>query len=114
MSRWAVLVLVLVSVVSFGCTNKAEDLSQLTPAERGRKVYLANCMPCHNENPALPGAVAPDIAGASAELLVARVLRGVYPSGYVPKRTSQAMPALPHLQEEIEPLAAYLLAAKSR
>lgn len=77
-------------------------------AERGRRVYQANCIACHNPDPTQPGAIGPALAGSSEALLRAKVLHNEYPPGYEPQRTSQAMIALPHLENDIPALAAYL------
>lgn len=77
-------------------------------AVRGRAVYNGVCIACHNMNPALDGALGPANAHASRELLEAKVLRSEYPPGYKPKRDSKAMPAMPHLADKIDDLAAYL------
>jgi mono/diheme cytochrome c family protein len=83
-----------------------------TPAERGRRVYLANCTACHNANPKLAGGIGPALAGSSEALVRAKVMRGAYPPGYQPKRSTSAMVPLPHLEEEIPYLAAYLESVK--
>ena len=57
------------------------------------------------------GVIGPAVAGASRELLEAKVLRGAYPPGYAPKRNTKTMPPLPHLRDHIGDLAAYLQAA---
>lgn len=90
-----------------GCTKGAP----VPPAERGRRVYLANCITCHNPNPTLAGAAGPPIAGASRALLEAKVLRGHYPPNYTPQRTTNAMVPLPFLASRIDDLAAFLSAA---
>ncbi len=82
-------------------------------AEQGRRVYQNVCIACHSPDPAKDGALGPAVAGASRELLEARVLRGEYPPGYTPKRPSQAMPAFPYLEDEIPALEAYLAEAAS-
>jgi mono/diheme cytochrome c family protein len=79
-------------------------------AARGRTVYQNVCTACHNADPAQDGSIGPAVAGASRELLEARVLRGAYPPGYTPRRPSQAMPPFPNLAGEIDALAAYLSA----
>lgn len=77
-------------------------------AQRGRSVYMANCIACHNQNPAQDGALGPAVAGSSRALIEARVMRAEYPEGYTPKRDSKVMIALPHLANELDALAAYL------
>jgi len=43
--------------------------------EEGRRAYLANCVMCHNADPTKPGGAGPEVAGASRELLEARIMR---------------------------------------
>jgi len=92
--------------------SKKDTTSSVTPdsalTERGKAIYNANCTACHNSNPKLPGSIGPDVYGSSKELLTARIVHGNYPDGYKPKRTSGAMPALPHLTGDIEALTSYL------
>lgn len=78
------------------------------PRTRGEQVYRANCIVCHHPDPRQVGSVGPEIAGASRELLAARLLRAEYPAGYTPKRDSRLMPPLPYLEQDIDALAAYL------
>ena len=77
-------------------------------AQRGKAVYNGVCIACHNANPALDGSLGPANAHASRELVQAKVVRGEYPPGYVPKRTSRAMPAFPHLADKVDDLTAWL------
>jgi mono/diheme cytochrome c family protein len=77
-------------------------------AARGRQIYQAQCITCHASDPAQPGALGPPVKGSSPELLEARVLRGAYPPGYTPKRSTAVMPPQPGLAPEIPALAAYL------
>jgi len=77
-------------------------------AQRGRSVWMANCVACHATDPTKAGALGPDVAGSSRELIEARVLRAEYPPGYTPKRSTHAMVALPHLAGSIDDLYAYL------
>jgi mono/diheme cytochrome c family protein len=76
--------------------------------ERGQRVYMANCIACHNPDPTQAGGIGPDVAGSSKELIEARVLRAEYPPGYKPKRDTHAMIALPFLKDDIDALAAFL------
>jgi mono/diheme cytochrome c family protein len=89
------------------------EMSQEELVARGRSVYLANCTACHNLDPRSQGAIGPDIAGSSLELIEGKVLRNEYPPGYTPKRDSRAMVPLPYVEKEIPALAAFLAAADS-
>lgn len=106
MRPWIVLVALLPLV---GCDRGTE----VTAAERGRRVYVANCTACHHPDPKLEGSVGPALAGSPAEVVRARVLRGEYPPGYTPKRATGLMPAQPYLAAQIEDLVAYLESAGS-
>lgn len=76
--------------------------------ERGRSIYSANCIACHNSDPRLRGAIGPEVSGSTLELLKLRIVDGTYPVNYKPKRSSRAMPKLPHLDREIPAIHAYL------
>ncbi len=92
---------------ALGCQAK-----KVTPVVRGRVIYMANCVVCHNADPNLPGSQGPPIAGSSRELVEARVLHLAYPPGYTPKRKTHAMRAIPTLAPEIGNIVAFLAAAK--
>lgn len=81
-------------------------------ASRGKQVYLAQCIACHNPDPSKPGALAPAVKGASRELLEARVVSGSYPPGYKPKRETSVMKPMPHLASAVPDLAAFLEVAR--
>ena len=83
-----------------------DDPGALT--DRGRAVYVANCIACHSTEPGFDGAIGPAIAGSSLELLEARIMRNEYPEGYKPKRDTKAMIALPYLEKDLAALAAFL------
>ena len=74
----------------------------------GRQVWLAQCVACHNTDPAKDGPVGPAVKGSSLALLESRVLTAGYPPGYRPKRDSKVMPPRPDLAASIPDLAAYL------
>lgn len=75
---------------------------------RGRQVYIGLCITCHNSDPSKAGPMGPPVKGASRELLEARLLRGNYPPGYTPKRSTAIMPPQPELEPSIPDLAAFL------
>lgn len=96
------------ALAALGCSNEAAK-EQDPAVTRGRHTYQNVCIACHSADPNQDGALGPAIAGASEELLRAKVLRGQYPPGYAPKRPgSNAMPQFPYLEERIPDLAAYL------
>lgn len=77
-------------------------------AEKGKQVWLGQCVACHNPDPAKDGTLGPAVKGASPALLEARVVRGEYPPGYKPKRPTRVMPPRPDLSPSVPDLAAYL------
>jgi len=94
-----------------GCSKESDQTPEsaaISDLQRGRAVYLANCIACHNNDPAKDGPIGPAIKGSTKELLEARVLRNGYPPNYRPKRSTKAMPQFPFLESEIPYLAAYL------
>jgi mono/diheme cytochrome c family protein len=101
--------LALLVAAMVGCSQGDPDESPAVA--RGRKIYMNVCIQCHASDPTKDGAVGPALAGSSLELLDARVLRGEYPPGYTPKRSSGAMPQFPYLKDQIGDLAAYLAQA---
>lgn len=109
--RYSLLAAVLLGTAAlFPACTQAPSGAPLSPlAEKGKQVYLVNCIACHHpSDPSKDGPVGPAIAGSSLELLRARVLEGKYPEGYKPKRESHLMPPLPQLKNDLEALQAYL------
>jgi mono/diheme cytochrome c family protein len=89
------------------CSNQAaQDLSEV--ARRGQRTYQNVCIACHHPNPNRDGTLGPAIAGSPVELLEAKVLRGQYPPGYAPKRTTRVMPPFTYLKDKLPDMAAYL------
>src|ERR1700719_4740068 len=95
---------VLVTLAVAGCGPSKPQ----TAAQKGRIVYMTNCVVCHNPNPNLAESQGPPIAGSSRELIEDRVLYLKYPPGYTPKRTTHAMRAIPQLKNQIGDLTAFL------
>ena len=81
---------------------------------RGRLIYAANCISCHNSDPKKNGTIGPDVWGSSKELLKLKILEGKYPKDYKPKRDTKIMPEFPHLKMEIEALYRYLNGIKEK
>ena len=94
------------------CSGERGELG--AAATRGRQTYQNVCIACHHADPNLDGTLGPASAGASLELLRAKVLRGEYPAGYAPKRPGSVMPQYPYVEERIPDLAAYLAEVAKR
>ena len=97
----------------FSCTKKQDQPAgnELTPAqaiERGKAIYNLNCTACHNVDPSKNGSTGPAIANSTKEILEARLLKATYPPDYKPKRDTNQMPALPHLEKEIPAITSFL------
>ena len=83
-------------------------LALKTKIERGRMVYFANCVSCHNNNPKKPGSIGPEIYGVPIDVLSQRIVSGKYPKNYIPIRKSKIMPLMPHLNKKISYLHAFI------
>ena len=75
---------------------------------RGKHYYENVCTACHNGDPNVDGTLGPALAGTPLDVLEAKVMRGEYPEGYTPKRSTSTMARFPYLEPELENIAAYL------
>jgi mono/diheme cytochrome c family protein len=89
-------------------TSTATVASGAGDADKGKQVWMSQCVACHHTDPAKDGPIGPSVRGSSQALLEARVVRGTYPPGYTPKRDSKVMPPRPDLVASVPDLAAYL------
>ncbi len=98
---------------------KVEPMSA-TPAmiERGRVLYVANCIRCHNKDPNVKGSIGPEVVDAPMAVMYSKVMTGKYPdplpAGFVPKRKSRAMQAIPKLKADIPVIWAYVQSVKKK
>lgn len=110
---------------TLGDKNK-EVVAEVGPAseklspelERGKLLYKTNCLQCHNKDPNIKGAVGPEIIDAPLEVMTSKVMTSHYPNplppGFVPKRKSHAMRAIPKLKDEIPLIWAYVQSVKKK
>ena len=84
------------------------NVALITDIEKGRMVYFANCVSCHNNNPKKIGSIGPEVYGVSIGVLTQKIVSGKYPENYRPKRTSKIMPSMPHLNKDISNLHAFI------
>ena len=100
------------------CSDKGDPLfankspQEIALLKRGKAIYGAMCIACHNADPRREGALGPALAGAGAELVRLKVLENKYPPGYAPKRPTAQMVMLPHLKDDVPGIVAYLNAMK--
>jgi len=75
---------------------------------KGKQLYLANCIACHNKDPNKKGSIGPELVGIPFEVFKTKVTRGEYPAGYVAKRKTKVMKKFPHLEKDVPSLFAYI------
>ena len=104
-----VLLPLLYLSTSFSQSNKAL-------IDKGRRVYMSNCIQCHNKDPNLKGPLGPELIDAPLEIMQVKVVTGRYPEvlpkGFVPKRKTKAMRALPKLKDDVPALYAWIQSMK--
>ena len=119
--RRLIFALLLIMLVS-NCENKSIEHEEVetdqkrlkktvaltADIEKGKMVYFANCVSCHNNNPKKPGSIGPAVYGVSIDVLTQKIVYGKYPETYKPKRTSKIMLPMPHLNKEISNLHAFI------
>jgi mono/diheme cytochrome c family protein len=86
--------------------------------EQGRRLYISNCISCHNKDPNLKGALGPEMVDAPLEVMTSKIMTGVYPEklpeGYIPKRKTKIMKAIPKLKEDIPAIYAWVHSMKPK
>jgi mono/diheme cytochrome c family protein len=102
----------LIFFLLLSCTKQKPDLNLNSDEEKlysqGKTTYMVNCISCHNPQPKLEGSIGPSNYGSSLELLRAKILHGVYPSGYKPKRDTHLMPTFDDFEKNLEGLHVFL------
>ena len=88
--------------------NQKNSVALTNDIEKGRMVYFANCVSCHNNNPKKHGSIGHVVYGVPIDVLTQKILSGEYPENYRPKRKSKIMTLMPHLNSEISNLYAFI------
>jgi mono/diheme cytochrome c family protein len=105
----------VVALVSFTLFCDAYTEADLA---RGKKLYSANCIACHNKDPNLKGSIGPEMVDAPLEVMTSKVMTGNYPEklpmGFVPKRKSKAMKKITKLQKDIPVIHAWVQSVKKK
>lgn len=84
-----------------------------TLRQEGKRLYIANCVRCHNVNPTKVGSVGPELFTTPLEVFRTKVPKGLYPSGYTPKRRSKVMPKFSSLTNTVDFIYDYVRSFKS-
>ena len=86
--------------------------------EKGKRLYLSNCIQCHNRDPNLKGSLGPEVTDAPLSVMTSKIMTGAYPAvlpaGFVPKRKSKAMRKIPKLQKDIPAIFAFVQSVKKK
>ena len=86
--------------------------------DRGRRLYLSNCIQCHNRDPNLNGSIGPVMVDAPLSVMTSMVMTGKYPEvlpeGFVPKRKTSAMRKITKLAKDIPAIHAYVQSVKKK
>lgn len=86
--------------------------------EKGQRLYKANCLQCHNRDPNLKGPIGPEITDAPLEVMTSKIMTAKYPeklpAGFVPKRRTKAMRAIPKLKNDIPAIWAFVQSVKKK
>ena len=109
------LAIPLLALTRLACSDAGggEDAGASEAVVRGKHYYQSVCTACHNGDPNVDGTLGPALAGAALEVIEAKVMRGVYPEGYTPKRDTNTMPSFQFLEPELANIVAYLASAES-
>lgn len=83
-----------------------------TIQNEGRRLYIANCIRCHNSNPRQPGVIGPELYTTPLDVFRTKVPNGVYPPGYRSKRSSKVMPRFPNLTSKVDWIYNYIRSYK--
>ena len=93
----------------------AQDQATL---EKGKRLYLSNCIQCHNKDPNMKGSLGPEMIDAPLSIMTAKVMTGVYPAvlpaGFVPKRKTKAMRKITKLEKDIPAIFAWVQSVKKK
>ena len=105
-------------IISQSVFSQVQNKTDSALIEKGRKLYVANCIRCHNKDPNLRGSIGPELTDAPLEVMYSKVMTGKYPvnlpKGFVPKRKSSAMQAIPKLKNDIPAIWAYVQSVKKK
>lgn len=105
----------LISSLLFSTSLLSADQATL---DKGKRLYLSNCIQCHNKDPNLKGSLGPEMVDAPLSIMTSKVMTGAYPAvlptGFVPKRKSKAMKKIPKLKNDIPAIYEWVQSMKKK
>jgi hypothetical protein len=85
---------------------------------KGKRIWMSACIQCHNKDPNVKGSIGPEVVDAPLEVMMSKVMTGKYPkslpSGYIPKRKTSAMRALPQYGKDVPSIWSYVQSVKKK
>jgi mono/diheme cytochrome c family protein len=115
MMKYFLLGVACYSLIYSGLSWSSGDQALL---DKGKRLYISNCIQCHNRDPNQKGSLGPEVVDAPLEIMTAKIMTGVYPEklppGFVPKRKSKAMRKIPHLQKDIPAIYQWVQSVKKK
>ena len=92
------------------------EVAALVDIDKGHKIYLSQCIACHNKDPNVKGAIGPELVDAPVDLMKIKVVTGRYPEvlpdGFVPKRKTKLMKKFPQLEADVPSIYAWIQSVK--
>jgi mono/diheme cytochrome c family protein len=111
----SLLVGALISSLLFSTSLLSADQATL---DKGKRLYLSNCIQCHNKDPNLKGSLGPEMVDAPLSIMTSKVMTGAYPAvlpaGFVPKRKSKAMKKITKLKNDIPAIYEWVQSMKKK
>jgi len=105
----------LISSLLFSVSVFCADQATL---DKGKRLYLSNCIQCHNKDPNVKGSIGPEMVDAPLSVMTSKVMTGLYPvvlpAGFVPKRKSKAMKKITKLEKDIPAIHAWVQSVKKK
>ena len=109
--KFSILIGALMGSLFFSNSLLSADQATI---DKGRRLYLSNCIQCHNKDPNLKGSIGPEMVDAPLSVMTSMIMTGAYPTGFIPKRKSKGMRKIPRLQKDIPAIYEFVQSVKKK
>ena len=113
--KFSILIGALMGSLFFSNSRLSADQATI---DKGRRLYLSNCIQCHNKDPNLKGSIGPEMVDAPLSVMTSMIMTGAYPTvlptGFIPKRKSKGMRKIPRLQKDIPAIYEFVQSVKKK